>query len=85
VIWIPSAANIGYEPEVYAAELEIYRKSLANTYGVPDLQFLFAHPSTKVVEGVKPPADANAKYVTFDQWPKSLADLATELAGFAKK
>ena len=85
VIWIPSAANIGYEPEVYAAELEIYRKSLANTYGVPDLQFLFAHPSAKVVEGVKPPADTNAKYVTFDQWPNSLADLATELAGFAKK
>lgn len=83
VLWIPSAGNIGYEPEDYTAELEIYRKSLAATYGSKEVQFLFAHPSRTVEEKVEMPIDSNAKYVTFDQWPKSLADLAAELAGMA--
>jgi len=80
VIWVPSENNIGYQPENYAAELEIYAKSLANTYGQDKVPFMYAQPTGSLVEGIKPPRIAGAKMVTFDQWPKSLRDLATDLA-----
>ena len=76
VIWVPSENNIGYEPANYAAEMEVYAKSLANTYGLEKVQFIYAQPTGSLVEGIKTPGIAGAKMATFDQWPKSLKDLA---------
>ena len=83
VIWVPSENNIGYVPANYAAEMEIFAKSLPNTYGQEKVQFIYAQPTSSLVEGIKTPKIAGAKMATFDQWPKSLKDLATEMAHLA--
>ncbi|MEM7454226.1 MAG: sialate O-acetylesterase [Planctomycetota bacterium] len=80
VIWVPSENNIGYEPENYSAELEIYANSLAGTYGLDRVQFLYAQPSSSLVESITSPANLDARFVTFDTWPESLREMAIELA-----
>ena len=84
VIWVPSENNIGYVPANYAAEVEIYANSLVNTYGHENVQFLYAQPTGSLVEGIITPRIAGAKMATFDQWPKSLKDLATRMAQMAE-
>lgn len=79
VVWVPSENNLGYEPQHYAAELEIYAASLADTYGQP-VPLLYAQPAQSLVPGITQPKIADAKQVTFDQWPKSLKSLAVQLA-----
>ena len=83
VIWVPSDFNIGYTPENYAAELEIYAKSLPETYGQSTVQFLYAQPTNSLVPGIVVPKIPMAKKVTFDQWPKSLKTIAIEMAQLA--
>jgi hypothetical protein len=80
VVWVPSESNLGETPAHYAAELEIYAKSLPSTYGKDKIQFLFAQPASSLVEGITAPKIPGAKSVTFDQWPKSLKDIAAALA-----
>ena len=80
VIWIPSENNIGYTPTNYAAEMEIYAKSLASTYGMGKVQFFYGQPADSLVEGITPPTIPGAKLVNFDQWPKSLKSIAIEMA-----
>lgn len=80
VVWIPSANNIGYTPTNYAAEMEIYAKSLANTYGLDQVQFFYGQPAASLVEGIAPPSIPDGKLVKFDQWPKSLKNIAIEMA-----
>ncbi|NRA96423.1 MAG: hypothetical protein HRU14_09470 [Planctomycetes bacterium] len=84
VIWIPSEHNIGETPAHYAAELQIHAKSLPSTYGMEQVQFLYAQPASSLVEGLTTPKIPGAKSVTFYQWPKSLHTLATELAKLAE-
>jgi len=83
VIWVPSESNLGEDPAHYAAELEIYALSLPSTHGQPDVQFLFAQPTDSLVEGITAPQLPTAKSVSFDQWPKSLKDIANTLAELA--
>jgi hypothetical protein len=80
VIWVPSESNLGEDPAHYAAELEIYAKSLSDTYGQKKVQFLYAQPASSLVEGITAPRIPRAKSVFFDQWPKSLKDIAAALA-----
>ena len=80
VIWIPSAHNIGYTPTNYAAEMEIYAKSLRKTYGQAKVQFIYAQPASSLVKGITAPKIPGAKSVTFNQWPKSLKAIAVEMA-----
>ena len=80
VIWIPSENNLGYTPSNYAAEMEIYAKSLASTYGMENVQFFYGQPAASLVEGITPPMIPAAKLVKFDQWPKSLKQIAIEMA-----
>jgi sialate O-acetylesterase len=80
VIWIPSENNIGYEPELYASELEIFVNSLPATYGQDQVQFIYAQPAGSLLEGITSPSIPNAKSVTFDAWPKSLKEIAIETA-----
>jgi len=84
VLWIPAEYNIGYAPENYAAEMEIYAKSLPNTYGQDEVQFIYAQPAGSLVEGLTAPKILGAKVVTFDQWPKSLKEIAVEMAELAE-
>ena len=84
VIWVPSENNIGYEPADYAAEMEIYAKSLPDTYGQDQVQFIYAQPAGSLVEGITNPRIPSAKSVTFDQWPKSLKEIAVEMARLAE-
>jgi len=84
VIWVPSEHNIGYTPADYAAEMEIYAKSLPDTYGQKNIQFLYAQPTNTLVEGITAPNITGAKSITIDKWPKSLKDIATNLANKAK-
>ena len=83
VIWVPGEANIGENPAEYAAELEIYAKSLPETYGQETVPFLYAQPAGSLVEGITAPEIPGAKGVTFERWPKSLEGLASELARLA--
>ena len=76
VIWVPSKENLGYTPADYAAELDIYARSLPATYGQEKVPFLFAHPSSALVPGITAPKLDNAASAEFDQWPKSLRELA---------
>jgi len=84
VVWMPGPANIGYTPSDYAAELEIYARSLPATYGQDQVQFLYAQPSATLVEGITTPSIRNGKAVTFDAWPKSLKSIAAEMVKAAK-
>jgi hypothetical protein len=80
VIWVPSESNLGENPVHYASELEIYAKNLPGTYGQEKVQFLYAQPASSLVEGVTAPRIPGAKSTSFDQWPKSLKNVATALA-----
>ena len=84
VIWIPSASNIGENPADYAAELEAYAKSLPQTYGQKDIQFIFAQPTVAVIEGITAPKIPGSQSISIDQWPKSLKDLAASMAALAE-
>ncbi len=79
VIWIPCNANLGYTPADYSAELELYARSLPNTFGQDNVPFLFAQPSAKLVPGITQPQIKNSTSVEFDQWPKGLRDVASRL------
>lgn len=83
VIWVPGEANIGYTPAEYAAELEIYAKSLPKTYGQDKVLFFYAQPSAKLVNGLSAPSIPNARSVEFDKWPVNLQDLAVRLGALA--
>ncbi|MEK6256734.1 MAG: hypothetical protein N2C13_05385, partial [Chloroflexota bacterium] len=80
VIWIPSENNIGYTPADYAAELEIYASSLTNTYDQNKVQFIYAQPTSSLVNGITEPKVPDAKSIKFDEWPRSLKDIATEMS-----
>jgi hypothetical protein len=80
VIWVPSESNIGENPAHYAAELEIYAKSLPGTYGQEKIQFLYAQPASSLVEGITAARIPGANSTSFDQWPKSLKNIAAALA-----
>ena len=80
VLWVPSESNIGEESSDYATELEIYAKSLPETYGQQEVPFLYAHPKKSLVENIKLPKIDGAKVTYFDQWPKSIKAIAVELA-----
>ena len=84
VIWVPGAANIGYTPADYAAELEIFARSQPATFAQDKVLFLHALPSATLVPGITPPKIENAASVEFDQWPKSLKNIATGIAEAAK-
>ncbi len=83
VIWVPSEHNLGETPAHYAAELEIYAGSLPNTYGQESVPFLHAQPASSLVAGITEPEIPGAMSVTFDQWPNSLAEIATALGELA--
>ncbi|MDG2221063.1 MAG: sialate O-acetylesterase [Rubripirellula sp.] len=84
VIWVPSEHNLGYDPTAYAAELEVYAHSLTGTYGQQDLQFIYAQPAESLVENISSPQISGAKHVTFNQWPKSLREIAVKMAKLAE-
>ncbi len=81
VIWVPEEYNIGENPADYAVELEIYAKSLPATYGQDKVPFFYAQPNAGLVEGITIPPIPGAKQVSFDAWPKSLKETATQMAG----
>ncbi len=80
VIWIPSQYNIGHDPAVYGAEMEIYARSLPGTYGQKAVPFFYAQPSATLVKDITAPSIPNAKVVALDAWPKSLKTIAEEMA-----
>ena len=84
VIWVPSESNLGENPALYAAELEIYARNLPATYGQEKIQFLYAQPVNSLVEGITAPRIPGAKSISFKQWPKSLKVIAVGLAELAK-
>ena len=84
VIWVPSESNLGYEASEYAAELEVYARSLAGTYGQDEVQFIYAQPAATLVDNITVPNLPEAKRVTFEVWPKSLRQIAVDMAKLAK-
>ncbi|MFP6737527.1 MAG: hypothetical protein VCD34_02180, partial [Planctomycetota bacterium] len=84
VIWVPSESNLGEDPAHYAAELEIYARSLPGTYGHEKVQFLYAQPGGSLVEGISSPKIPDARSTGFDQWPKSLKSIAAALGELAE-
>ena len=83
VLWIPSENNVGYSTKHYASELEIYAKSIDTTYGSKDVQFIYAHPGNSLLPGVAVPEIPGAKRIPFSLWPKSLQDVAIQMAKIA--
>ncbi len=84
VIWVAGEPNIGYNPADYSAELETYARSLPATYGQENVPFFHAQPSATLVPGITPAKIPNAKSADFDQWPKSLKDIASQLGTAAR-
>jgi len=84
VIWVPSEHNLGYAPVNYAAELAIHARSLPGTYGQDEVQFIYAQPASALVEGITAPEIPGAKSIMFDQWPKSLREIASKMAKLAE-
>ncbi len=84
VIWVSGELNISDSPADYSAELEIYARSLPATYGQEKVPFFFAQPSATLLPGITPAKIPNAKSADFDQWPKNLKDIATQLGTAAR-
>ena len=84
VVWVPSANNIGYAPEDYTTELQIYANSLATTYGVKEVPFYYAHPTPELVNGVTQPSIPQGYSIDMTTWPKSLEVIAKQLAKMTK-
>ena len=84
VIWVPSEHNLGEDPAHYAAELEIYARSLPATYGQERIQFIYAQPTAQLVQGITMPDIPGAKSVTFEAWPKTLKEIASRMAKMAE-
>jgi hypothetical protein len=59
--------------------LEIHAASLPATYGLDRVPFHYAQPSATLIPGITSPKIEGAKAVEFDQWPKSLKDIASRL------
>lgn len=85
VVWVPGQQNIGHTPADYAAELEIYARSLPATYGQDRVHFFYAQPAASLVKGVTAPSIPGAEFVTFDQWPRSLKEIAAEMGKLANR
>ncbi len=89
VVWVPGKENIDEDVSRYPASLKAYAKSLAETYGQDKVSFVFAQPSAELVKGMTKPDIANSMSVEFNEWPKSLQEIATKLgaldAGGAKE
>ena len=79
---VPSS-NLGYEASEHA-ELEVYARSLAGTYGQDEVQFIYAQPSATLVDNITVPNLPEAERVTFEVWPKSLRQIAVDMAKLAK-
>lgn len=84
IVWVPDEANIGENPSEYGAELEIYANSLPKTYGMDELPFFYVQPSADLIEGITAPKLPDAHKVAFDEWPKSMKELAEKMAGQVK-
>lgn len=80
VVWMPSESNLGTDKSRYPAAVAAYANSLPITYGQAKVPFVFAHPK----DGGEAPKLPDAARVDFAEWPKSLADLATQLGNAAK-
>jgi hypothetical protein len=83
VVWIPGKDNIGKDVSKYPAALTAYAASCAKTYGQDKVAFVFAQPSAKLVEGLTKPAIENSMSVEFNEWPKSLREIAAKLGALA--
>ena len=80
---IVEKANLGKDVSRYSAALEAYAKSLPQTYGQDNVPFLYAQPAAALVEGIGTPQIDGAHSIEFDQWPKSLEAIATQLGTLA--
>ncbi len=85
IIWVPSESNIGENPGEYAAELEIYARSLPGTYDQKKVQFLYAQPAQSLVAGITVPEIPGSRSITFEEWPKSLKVIAVKLAQLSER
>ena len=80
VIWVPSKNSLGYEPGLYGEELEIFAGSLGDTFGLEGVPFIYAQPAAGLVEGLTAPDLPNSASIQFAEWPKTLAEIAKQLA-----
>ena len=83
VVWIPGKDNISEDVSRYPASLNAYAKSLAKTYGQDKVLFVFAQPSAELVKGMTKPRIEDSMSVEFNEWPKSLQDIAARLGALA--
>ena len=83
VVWIPGKDNISDDVSRYSPALEAYAASLAETYGQEKVRFVYAQPAATLVEGIGKPKIENCVSVEFNQWPKSLQEIATDLGAAA--
>ncbi len=83
VAWIPGEGNMGEDVSRYAAAMNAYAASLANTYGQDKIAFVYAQPTAELVPGIGKPEIGSGKSVDFSQWPKSLQEIATQLGVLA--
>lgn len=80
---MPGSKNIAKDVSRYAAAVEAYAASLPETYGQDKLTFLYAQPVAELVEGIEKVQIRNSMSVEFNEWPKSLKDIATRLGALA--
>jgi hypothetical protein len=85
VVWLPNKDNIDTDVARYPETLRTYANSLTDTYGQEEITFIYAQPSTKLVEGIVDPKIKNALRVDLQQWPKGLKDVATRLGKAAAR
>ena len=83
VAWIPGKNNIGEDVSTYSRALEVYAASLAETYGQEKVLFLYAQPAASLVKGITTPKIEGALGTEFNEWPKSLEAIATQLGTLA--
>ena len=83
VVWIPGKDSIGEDVSRYSPALKAYAASCAKTYGQDKVLFVYAQPAAKLVNGVTNPKIDNSMSVEFEQWPKSLQEIAAKLGALA--
>jgi hypothetical protein len=83
VVWIPGKDNISEDVSKYSPALSAYAASLPETYGQEKVSFVFAQPSAELVKGIAKPDIESSMSVEFNEWPKSLQEIAAKLGALA--
>lgn len=82
VAWIPGEDNISDDVSKYSRSLNVFAQSLPKTFGQQSVGFVFAQPSSALVNGITVPDIENRASIVIDDW-NDLGEIGTRIGKLA--